>query len=160
MKRYLFSVIGIGLIGGVIEWIGPESEGLRKHLRFLCGLCILCLTVSPLLPMLAQWMQEDGGGEIGIFDEAVTSDYEEVFHAYLQQAGREESARLVQEALCRQFEREQDEIAVRLFWDEEDTLLSADLCLRGQGWLVDPQPLTAYAEELLGCACRIVYDTE
>ena len=50
MRSYLLSILGASLIAGVVETAVPEGEngGLKKALRTVSALILLCVILSPV----------------------------------------------------------------------------------------------------------------
>jgi len=50
MKQYLLNILTLSLACGLLDMLTPagEREGLRRVVRLLAGLCLLCIMIRPL----------------------------------------------------------------------------------------------------------------
>ena len=82
MREYLTSLLSVSLLGGLLTMLSPEGD-LKKYVRLLCSLCLLCAMVSPLFSTFAE-------GELSLdhlwerMEPSESLDYDEIYHQSLQ----------------------------------------------------------------------------
>jgi hypothetical protein len=160
MKQYWITFVAVAILNGVVGMIAPEGD-IKKYVRLLGALCLLCAVVQPILG----WSAE--GGEWTEFlwgetEETVRSDYDEIYNQSLLQGGEKNAEILIKNRILEKFELSDESVDVRVnFAIENEKVRLEEICLtiRKEAVLVDPRILTEYINEAYACSCTVVYDS-
>ncbi len=163
MKGYIFTLIGVALIVGIAEMLSPDGErdGLRSHIRLISALCVLSVTLSPILSVIGALT--DGEIDIaGAFDKDYTDTamLEAVYNESLLLAGEENASQALEALICRELALNEGLIDVRITLDEKEESFvpsGVSVILYDGGFAIDPHAVTEYVESLLSCECEIIY---
>ena len=54
MRAYIYSVVCMAAVGGIVLIVSPDGmrSGIKKHIRLICSLCMLCVMISPVTNLL------------------------------------------------------------------------------------------------------------
>ena len=75
MRGYLYTVVCMAALSGVVLLVAPDGvkSGLKKHIRLICSICMLCIMISPISRVV------DGIKNIG--DMIIEPDKEDGLHS-------------------------------------------------------------------------------
>lgn len=158
MKEYLSLLISVALFGGVIGMLSPEGD-LKKYLRLLCSLCLLC---AMLAPIFSEWR----GGNLSLdflweSEEGESIDYDEIYNQSLQSGNRENAEKIVKNRLLAEFDLPYDSLDVRVLFSLENDIYRAEkveLILHPQAIFADPKEMIALVNEVWECPCVVIYE--
>lgn len=159
MREYLTSLLSVSLLGGLLTMLSPEGD-LKKYVRLLCSLCLLCAMVSPLFSAFAE-------GELSLdhlweqMEPSESLDYDEIYHQSLQSGNRENAKNIVKRRVLSEFELSDDALDVEVFFDiknEQYSLEEIRVILHPKAIFVDPQTLSEWINETYSCPCVVIYD--
>ena len=160
MQAYLIRIFTMSLLCGLAESLSPagEREGLRRAVRLLTALCLLCLMIAPLHGM----RDEIGTFDLGALVQGMEGD------------GREELEQLMEEKLsvvtceqwkadlrymlCEQFGIDGEDYTLTVDWEEENNTVTVHgvwIELRGKAVLCDPRTIEAAVENAWQCPCTV-----
>ena len=157
MREYVMTLLGASLLTGILGTLCPK--GHKKHLRLLCGLCMIDMLISPLPSYLENAEQnllelgEETGGE-------AEDVYDEIYYQALSNANVWQIEKMTKRLIIQEFSLSSDDLSVSVFIsDEEDRILlkNATVSLSGKAILTDPREIVRVVEEYLGCPCNVVY---
>ncbi|MBR6679904.1 MAG: hypothetical protein IKL59_01455 [Clostridia bacterium] len=156
MKEYIFLLLGVIVISGVIGMIAPETP-IKRYVSLLIALCILSAAVKPIGELIG--MAE--GAELGIFSgEGSEMDYESVYRETLISGNEESFCRLLKSKMSRELGIDPEHFDVyadMYISDSEYKLERVSVVLYGMGITQDPEKLRSYTGDLLGVECEIIY---
>lgn len=159
MQNYLNTLLSVSLLGGMLSMLSPGGD-LKKYLRLICSLCLLCAMVSPIFSVLAE-------GELsldGLWEQIESSeslDYDEIYNQSLQNGNRESAKNIVKERILSEFDLSDDAIDVEAVFDiknEKYSLAEIRVILHPKAIFVDPTVLCKWVNETYSCPCVAVYD--
>ena len=163
MKEYVLMLIGSALICSLISMMAPEGK-LQRYVALAGGLCILCVSASPIYSFISLLSEADARE----LDEIIFGEYSagedevflEVYEQGLMQAGAENAASALRSMLCRDMSvpYEDIEVYVELYMTEERfEAKKVSVVLYRSAVLCDPREICGYVSSLLACECEIVY---
>lgn len=159
MKEYLLILLGVSLLSGIVSILAPDGK-LKRYIRLLTGLVVLCVLIRPALSLLKS------AGD-GIFDtgeagrEESVSAYDDIYNNNLKEAGEREVAKRLKDKIIKEFDVGEESIDVKAeFVSENDRyrVSTVWLTIRKGAVSTDPRKLVEYVENLLDCQCVIVYE--
>ena len=163
MKDYIITLICVSVFSGVIEILSPDSAGdsLRKQIRLITSLCVLCVAISPIAGVISSISGAEFDFLSGYTDRGeLESKYEEIFKNNLGEHTAESVASESEQMICESLGIDHDDIEVRLSLVELEGELTArdvTVTLYRSAVATDPRMISDYIEELLGCKCEIIY---
>ena len=149
MQEYLVALAGMSVLIALVCALVP-SQG-QAHVKLLCSLCVVCLICVPLVHTAKDISQ----GEWEIPEEWMEPEAQEP--DYGQVADRLLVGQL-QVLLEQKFGLGAEQCRILAQWDEQDKVTHVTLVLSGKAIWQDPDPIRAYVQQLLGCACTVVLD--
>ena len=162
MEEYWVTLIGVALLSGFSELLIPGESKLLPAMRFLGGLCVICVALSPISSLLFELKNNNGDSFLNLFSyEAEEIDYEEKYkESYLSFQGRE-AEKSIKERLCSHLSLSAEGVDVRVRFQEGELAYEVDtvyVILRGQEVFADPARITSAVKEMVDAPCRIVYE--
>lgn len=162
MKEYLISVIWVSIIVGICELIAPHSESIKKNLKMIGALCVVCVVITPILSItqLSGEAAEDLKNEIlENQTEDLTSEYESIFENYLTNFSEDAVKSSIEELLDKRFEVPREESDVVIFTETTNNtrkLVKVQILLSGGSIFKNPYNIEEYFSELCGCNCEVL----
>ena len=159
MKEYLMTLISVALLSGTVGMLSPEGE-MKRYVRLLCSLCLLCAMVGPALSLLGD-SDFSMDGLLSDREEIDRLDYDEIYHNSLILGGEKQAADTICAALLQRFELSEGamEVSVRSpLKNDTDSPVSVTVLLRDEAIFVDPKEILSYVRELGDFQCTIVYE--
>ena len=157
MKEYVMTLLGASLLTGILGSLCPKVH--KKHLRLLCGICMIAMLISPLPSYLKHAEQrlwelgEEAGGN-------AEENYDEIYDQALSTACVWQIENVTKSLLIQEFSLSSDDLSVSVFMTEEDgriLLKNTTISVTGKAILIDPREIVRVTEEYLGCPCNVVY---
>ena len=156
MKEYVITLMAASLLVGMIGVLIPKPH--KGYVRFLCGLCMICLLARPLAGTLGAWeLFTISDGEQEKQEDAL---YDEIYQNTIRDFNAGKIADALKDMISKDFSLSQEDlsIAVELEEIEEKIVIKkTTVSLSGNAVLQDPRELVSYLEGMLGCQCVIVY---
>jgi hypothetical protein len=164
MREYVLTLIGAALVTSLASMIAPEGK-IGKYIAFAGGLCILCVSISPIYSFISGISGADGKDlpEYVFGEYAGQEDGEaflDVYEKNLMDMGAENMSQGLKNMLCRDLKinTENIEVCVQLVESEEKYLpKKVSVVLYRSAVICDPREISGYVSELLGCECEVVY---
>ena len=160
MKTYILSLISVAIISGIIEILTPSgvSDGIKKHVRLLLAICVLCVVVNPV----GAFLEELSSVGYGIFDkegnDSEKEDYLGVFEENLAHHSAHAISLGVEKMICKKFSLEGEDIEVYVTLSGEDSVDKAAVILSGLAVTQDPREIKGYVSSLIGAEVEIIYE--
>ncbi|MBQ8345403.1 MAG: hypothetical protein IJY42_03955 [Clostridia bacterium] len=158
MKEYCIGLLASCFFCGICGWMAPDGS-LRRYLRLVGGICILCVMLSPV----PTWIRSfQGVSWLDVIPpEEMSSNYDEIYKEALEALSASELEAYVEARLWEQFSLEEHELELQILWSEEPSSPYVE-----QGWIIlrdsavfcNPDEVLAAAISLLECDYEILYD--
>ena len=160
MQTYVIQILTMSLLCSLVEMLSPvgEREGLRRAVRLVAALCLLCLMIEPLAGVRDVLGTFDLGAWAAGMEREAEEDYERLMEEKLTVVSREQVEGAVQELLREAFAVGEEECTVTVELEESGGTLAVRgvwIALRGRAVLCDPREIEAAVKERLGCPCTV-----
>lgn len=160
MREYLLRIVTVALVVGLCDLLVPagEREGLRRAVRLVAGLCILCILVAPFAQLNTTLSESDPRRWLEAMEAQAQASYEERMKEKLTAATAEGWRQALSEMLGERFDIREEDMTWHIEWEEESETLRARhiaLGLRGRAIFCDPRKVEAAVEEVAGCTCTV-----
>lgn len=163
MRAYVVGLFALSVCCAIVELFSPEGEGggVARHIKWLSGICLLCVLWVPLSNLMA------GGKQVPdrIFDaveewldggEDAQKEYDQYWKEQQEQLDLSYAGEAIREVLCRQFEQETSNITVGIETDETgERLALIRVGLSGKAIWLDTHQLEDFIQEMFGCESTI-----
>ena len=160
MKEYFIGVMAVAFLGSVLLTLAPT--GFEKHLKLLCGFCVMAAIVFPLITFLGDEIYIDGElTELFSQDGGETKNYDEIYKSAIADAEGSNAEKILKNDIIKEYELKSDGFDVRIIIDkasDEYSIVKAELVIYASGIGIDPHSVEKYINERLGCGCEVVYD--
>ena len=163
MREYVITFVCVALACGLIQMLVPQGDGggIKKYMSLVCGLCVLCVTISPISRIVSD--MSSLGEEL--FDGISTpypdkDDYSQIYDDSLIEAGEVNMSSGLKALISRDLGVDESDIDVSVKLREgEDKYLpeKVTVFLYGKAVLCDPHKVIEYVNALLGCECQVIY---
>lgn len=160
MKAYLIQIVTMSLLCGLVEMLIPagEREGLRRSVRLLTALCLMCLMISPLRETREFFRSLNlGTWARGVEGEA-QEEYERMMEQKLSAATREQLCEELYVMLDEQFDISRADCTLTVDFEEGDEALKVRqvwIALHGKAVLRDPRTIETAVSGILNCPCTV-----
>ena len=157
MTEYIFGIIGVSILVGVIDVICPDGGGFKKYMRLLSGLTVAVMLLSPMGNILSYFSTSFWGELDGmIYEESEREEYQDRLYESLENASRESIEESIEKILYERFDiksGDADASAELERVDGELVVKKLMVILRGAAIFKDPYEIEEYFASLLGCEC-------
>ena len=162
MSGYVYSIVCVAAGLGIVGIMSPSGagSGLKKHLKLVCALFLLCVLISPLADFIdtVKELFPDGGTENGELDrEALRESYESIYDSYLEGGYGESLEVVIKKMLSERFGIPKEECRALIDFSEEDGVKvpkRITLIFKGGAVFRDPKEIKKFVSETFGCECR------
>ncbi len=160
MKEYFISLVLISVACGIVDMLSPR-EDIGKYIRFLCGICIFCILISPVRNFLRSL-----GGVAELLDSSLgeirnTEEYyENIFKDSLRNGTAEDASMLVKSKIASDMKINKDSFDVEVYLAEDSSgyyIKSAVVKIYQNGIFIDASAVVEYLEKTLDASCVVVY---
>ncbi len=160
MKEYILGIVTFALAVGLCDLLVPagEREGLRRAVRLVAGLCLLCLLIAPFGEIKATLSEWDPRHWIEKLEQEAQQSYEEQMKEKLTAATAEGWRQGLSELLTELFGLREQDMTWQIEWEMGGESLRARhiyLSLRGKAVFCDPREIEAAVQEAAGCECTV-----
>ena len=160
MNAYLIRILTMSLLCGLIELLAPtgEREGLRRGVRLVTGLCLLCLMITPLWEVRDLIFSFDLGTRAREAEQDSQEEYARLMEQKLTVVTREQLQSELYAMLEEQFDIAREDCALTVEWEEESDTPSVRqvwISLHGKAVLRDPRAIEAEVTAALDCPCTV-----
>lgn len=159
MRGYLISIVAVSVFCGAVEILSPQND-MRKYVRLLCGICVLCIIAEPLTSVFKSF----GGLFDGMADadiEISQSDYTKIFEDSLRSGAADEVARYVKEKLSEEMNISGDKFDVSVVLEEKEGsyhAARATVRIFPSGLALDAKEMVNALGNILDCPCAVIYE--
>ena len=160
MTGYFWGLLAVSVCCAAVEFLTPSGEGggVAGHVRFMSALCLLCVMVTPLTPLLAEGNLADRieGAIDDWLDEGerAQEEYGGRWEEQLEEMDAAYAQACLASLLQQKFEIAAEDVAVRVETDGTgETISVVYIRLSGRAVWLNTHAMEAYIEEMLGCEC-------
>ena len=163
MKDYIITLISVSIICGIVHILAPggTGEGVKKHVKLISSLCVLCIMIAPVGGFLES-LEET---EFKILGEYTQSDdqkneYDKIYNDMISEYSAEQISKKSEEILRERFFLKEGDIRVTVCFSESEsgTVISEVAVVLYSGAVgKNPREISACVEEILKCKCEIIY---
>lgn len=148
--------MAVAIFNGVIGMISPEGD-VKKYIRFLGALCLLCAMVSPIYSAFAENDFElDSIFSVEGEDEV---DYEQIYSSSLAEGSRDAARDALKAKIMQEFELDAESFDVEIELSEAaDKAIGVRVELHSSAVFADPRDIAAFVNETAECSCTVIYD--
>lgn len=169
MNGYIYSIVCIAAAVGIVCVIAPDGtkSGIKKHLKLVCSLCLLCVLISPVASFINNVRNFLSDGRDAIMDglnrDELQGSYESIYDKYFEGNYGENVGQAVKRSLSERFGIPESECRVNVgFADNNGDGVKepskVTVILGGRSVLRDPKEIKSFVSELLGCECVCAVD--
>ena len=159
MKGYLISIAAVSVFCGVVDLLSPQND-MRKYLKLLCGICVLCIIAEPLTSVFKNF----GGLLEGMADSEIEisqSDYTKMFEDNLRRGAADEVARYVKEKLSEELNASAEDFDLSVVLEEKEgsyRAVRATVRIFRSGLALNAGEMVNAVENILDCPCAVIYE--
>ena len=124
-----------------------------RYVGFVCGLCIVAVTVAPVCK-LCQWVLELDGEMIFDSDGGEYEEYSSYFEGYLVESYLSEIKGDIEAYICSEHSLDPDNVAVTIYKNEENEFYIY-VNLTGKGVLANTNKMKSQLENKYNCRVQI-----
>ncbi|MBO5092687.1 MAG: hypothetical protein J6K52_03905 [Clostridia bacterium] len=154
MNGYIYTILVVAIIGGIVNSIVSESYGsLKKHINYVVRLiCVICL-IAPLSTLIKN------SGEIkesisGFFDNVVNEEYLDSSNSLIVNTGVDKVCLGIKSTVIDKFGFDENDVIVTLETDTQNidsiTITKINIVLSGKASWTDVKNVKDYIENLVG----------
>ena len=169
VSGYIYSIVCISAAVGIVCIIAPDGirGGIRKHLKLVCSLCLLCVLIGPLLGFINSIKDVISQGKDAltnfISDEELRDGYESIYDKYLEGDYGDNVGKAVKNSIREQFGIPESECRVNVEFADEDgdgvkEPSKITVIFSGRSVFRDPKEIKSFVSELFGCECICAVD--
>ena len=160
MTGYFLGLLSLAVCCAAVELLTPSGEGggVAGHVRFMSGLCLLCVLVTPLTQLLVDGSLADRmEGAINDWldeGERAQEEYSDRWEEQLEEMDAVYAEACLASLLQQKFEIAAEDLTVRVETDGTgETISAVRIGLSGRAVWINTHEMEAYIEEMLGCEC-------
>jgi hypothetical protein len=161
MKEYIITLISVSIFCGLIEMMSLSEGGLKKHIRLIASLCVLCVAVAPMGDLINVIKNYDVEEKTDIFEgEDAENKYYDIYVSNLGEHTAESIEENTKRLLGDEFDMEHDAFDVIVLLDLSDEKFAVEkvsVVLYPKAIFKDPHKISEYISNLLKCECEIIY---
>ena len=138
--------------------LGADGS-VKKYIRLVCSLSVLCALVSPLISLAKEgdfspsdWWDSEKNEEI---------NYDEIYKESLKNHEIKTAETTFKQSVISELSIDPSDFDVLFHTvtkNGKEELSSVTVILRDKGVLADPKKITSFVNNELGCSCVILYD--
>lgn len=163
MKEYVIGLFALSIVCAMVELLSPEGEGggMVRHIKWVGGLCLLCVLCFPLAALL----QEGGDLPEKMFSaidqwlgegEKMEEQYQELWQDEQQKLDLAYAQDAIEQMICREFGLLEDEVSVLAEADEQEKLLTYVRVGLSKGAIwTNTHQVEEFIQKMFGCESSI-----
>ena len=163
MKEYILSLFALSVCCAIVELFAPagEGDGIGRHIKLMCALCLLCVSISPLLQFLGtlNTLPERLGDWLSVRREEaedIKQDWNDRWQKESERIDVLFAEQTVAQMLCEQFSMSIQECGVQLaLEDNGERIAHIRVALSGQSIWKDTHAMEEYLKQTFGCESTI-----
>ena len=167
MNGYIYSIVCIAAAGGIVSIISPSS-GIKKHLKLVCALCLLCVMIAPISNFISgmrDFFESDSSEFFGTSDieSELRDKYESIYDKYLEGGYGDSVGEAVKAILYEEkgVAKENCRVSVQFADNDGDGAREPSkitVILSGKDVFRDPEDIKELVSEIFECECVCAID--
>ena len=158
MSAYIFSILTIAVISGILCSIISESNPLRKYLTYLCSLVLVITLLSPIKNLL------NSGSSIkeyinSFYHNIRTEEIIDSSNELIVNTSKENVSSGIKKAIMEKFSFKEGDVYVFLDIDSKDItsikIQQVNVILTNEASWSDTDKVKSFLDELLGCKVSV-----
>ena len=158
MSAYIFSILTIAVISGILCSIISESNPLRKYLTYLCSLVLVITLLSPIKNLL------NSGSSIkeyinSFYHNIRTEEIIDSSNELIVNTSKENVSNGIKKAIMEKFSFKEGDVYVFLDIDSKDItsikIQQVNVILTNEASWSDTDKVKSFLDELLGCKVSV-----
>jgi hypothetical protein len=169
MTEYVFSIVLFSIASGIVLILVPEGtrQGLKKHLKLITSLCLICILISPMAKLMETISSFDGGDINGIFGTDTEGElydkYNEIYQNYLDGGYGENIGEAVKEALYKRFGIAKENARVLTEFSDKNgdgvrEPRKITIVLSGSAIVKEPDSIKKFVSEVFECDTAVAIE--
>lgn len=159
MRDYIFCLICVSLLSGVVKILLPEGKGCGREAGFICSLLIVCVMIRPLSDV-SGLITEIKTRKDMIFESAETEDggVSDRYYDVLMNITEEGVREALLSGLSEKFGVERECFGIGVDIDSSGGVPKIGkvyVALFGSAVLINPRDIQKYVEDELGAECSV-----
>ena len=163
MKEYILSLFALSICCALVELFAPAGEGagIGRHIKLMCALCLLCVSITPVLKLLGalNTLPERLEDWIGVRREEAEDIEQDCKDRWQTESERIDvllAEQTVAQMLREQFSMSVKECRVQLTTDDSgERITHIGVALSGQAVWKDTHAMEQYLKQTFGCESTI-----
>lgn len=151
MREYLISMIGVCAVCFIVKELGVIGD--NKYVGFVCGLCVVAVTVSPLL-RLTEWIYSFDMDVLLEDSEEKYEEYSSYFDSFITESYISEAEDEIEKYICNGYGLLRENVDARIYFSEDEYFIY--ISLTGKGVFANTNKMKAELLEKYGCGVEIV----
>ena len=160
MKAYVFTVIVVAVISGIVTALLPaDDKSVKKQITYVTGLICAFALLSPVVTIAksASAISQNVEGFVDILNvnEKISQS-----NKIIIESGREQISNGVKEALISKYNFKEENVTVQVAVNEENVeavlLEGITVTLKKEATWTDSSKIQQYVEGLVGCPVKII----
>lgn len=127
MKEYLIAMIGVCALCFIVREL--QLFGDNKYVSFVCGICVVAVSVTPLLG-LSEWMHSLDIDSV-LDEEGEYEEYSSYFDSYITESYISEVEAEITNYILEKYGLSEDNVSVSIYVGEERALIYISLTGKG-----------------------------
>ena len=165
MKEYMASIIWVSIIAGIAEISAPSLGSMKKYVKLIGALCVVCVLVMPLVNFTGKsdkifnTIKDELKSDIN--NEEINKKYQEILYSYLNDYSENEFKEQINSILKDKFNIPYEEANITLFSVKKENGIYPDkirIILSGKSIFKNPYNIEDYFENLIGCKCEVLIE--
>ncbi len=154
MNGYIYTILVVAIIGGIVNSIVSESYGsLKKHINYVVGLICVISLIAPLSSLIKN------SGELkesisGFFDNVVNEEYLDSSNSLIVNTGVDKVCLGIKSTVIDKFGFDENDVIVTLETNTQNidsiTITKINIVLTGKASWTDVKNVKDYIENLVG----------
>lgn len=151
MRQYLLTMIGVCAVCFIVKQLGIFGDS--KYVGFVCGICIVAVTLNPVVK-LVEWISNIGG-ELEFEDDSGFEEYSSMFEGYLTEVYMAEIKENIEKKISDGYNIAPDDVNVSIYVLGEEIEKIA-VTLTGSGIFANTNKMKSELEDTYGCEILIM----
>ena len=160
MREYVYSIVSFSSAAGLLLILLPSGtrHGLKKHVKLICALCLVCILIDPLSDLIGS-IDELFSGDLSIYEDnggELYERYEQIYQSYLDGSYGDNIGQVVKDALFEKFDikRENCRVLTEFYDNNGDGVREPKritVVLSGEDKFRDPETVKEFLSSVFEC---------
>lgn len=151
MKEYLISMIGVCAVCFIVKELGVFGD--NKYVGFVCGLCVVAVTVNPLFK-LSEWIEGFDMDEVLEDSEEKHEEYSSYFDSFIIESYISEAEDEIEKYVCDGYGLTAENVMAHIYFSEDEYFIY--ITLTGKGVFANTNKMKSELCGRYNCEVEIV----